>query len=36
MPDTISLYLVGVWLCVGLVTGFGWTIGAFVAAKITH
>lgn len=27
MPSSISLKQVGVWFCVGLFTGAGWTVG---------
>jgi hypothetical protein len=34
MPAQITAYLVAVWLCVGLITGFGWTVGAWVASRL--
>ena len=34
MPSTISLYLVGVWVCVGLFTGAGWTLGAWIVSRL--
>jgi len=27
MPATITLYLIGVWFCVGFFTGVGWALG---------
>lgn len=34
MPDTLTFYAVGVWICVGLATGFGWGIGTWLAGRI--
>lgn len=34
MPSTISLYLVGVWFAVGLVTGFGWALGGWLVSRL--
>lgn len=36
MPTAISLYLVGVWFAVGLVTGAGWALGAWIVARLTR
>lgn len=35
MPETITAYSCAVWLCVGLITGFGWAFAHWVVAKIT-
>lgn len=34
MPDTISLYHVGVWFGVGVFTGAGWTLGSLIIGRI--
>lgn len=34
MPETISLMLVAIWLCVGFCVGAGWTLGATVISKV--
>lgn len=34
MPNTIDLYLVGVWFAVGFFTGAGWTLGAWLVGRI--
>ena len=34
MPATISPFLVGVWFMVGLATGGGWTLGAFLLSAL--
>jgi hypothetical protein len=34
MPTAISLYATAVWFCVGLFTGFGWGIGAWLANRM--
>jgi hypothetical protein len=34
MPSTISLYSVGVWVCVGFFTGAGWTCAAWLFGRI--
>lgn len=34
MPATISLYLILVWLAVGLFTGCGWAIAHWLVGKI--
>jgi hypothetical protein len=36
MPVTISLYAVGVWVCVGFFTGLGWTLGAWLVGRVTR
>jgi hypothetical protein len=34
MPNTITLYQIGVWVCVGFFTGAGWTLGSWLVARI--
>lgn len=34
MPSEVSLYAFGVWFCVGLATGLGWTLGAVVIGRV--
>ncbi len=34
MPDTISLYAIGVWFCVGFFTGSGWALAAWLVSRI--
>lgn len=34
MPSTITLYLIGVWFCVGFFTGFGWSLAAWIVARL--
>lgn len=34
MPETISVYLVGVWFAVGLFAGIGWALGAALVARL--
>jgi hypothetical protein len=34
MPSTITLYLIGVWFCVGFFTGAGWAIAAWLVGRI--
>lgn len=34
MPNTITLYQLGVWTCVGLFTGAGWTFGTWLVSRI--
>jgi hypothetical protein len=34
MPTTITLYQIGVWLCVGFFTGLGWALGTLLVARI--
>lgn len=34
MPNTITLYQVGVWFAVGFFTGAGWTIASVIVARI--
>ena len=36
MPSAISLYACGVWFCVGLFTGIGWTLGAWIIGRIVR
>jgi hypothetical protein len=36
MPETISLYAVGVWLCVGFFVGAGWALGVWLVGKVTR
>ncbi len=33
MPTTITLYQIGVWLCVGLFVGLGWAVAQWAVAK---
>ena len=33
MPVTITLYLIGVWFCVGFFTGLGWAIASWVVGR---
>jgi hypothetical protein len=33
MPVTVSLYLIGVWFCVGFFTGAGWAIAAWLVGR---
>ncbi len=35
MPNDVSFYTVGVWIVVGLATGFGWGLGNWVAGRLT-
>ncbi len=34
MPNTLTLEAVGVWFVVGLATGGGWTLGAWIITRI--
>lgn len=34
MPTTISLYLIGVWFCVGFFTGAGWALAAWLVGRL--
>lgn len=34
MPETISLYAIGVWFCVGFFVGIGWVFGTKLAASL--
>lgn len=34
MPATVTLYLCGVWVCVGFFVGLGWAIGHLVVNRI--
>ncbi len=36
MPESISFFLVGVWIAVGFCAGFGWAIGHALAARLTR
>lgn len=36
MPSTVSLYLIGVWCCVGFFTGAGWALGTWLVGKLTR
>ncbi len=36
MPDSVSLYAIGVWFCVGFFTGGGWALGAWVIGRIVR
>ena len=33
MPTTVSLYLIGVWFCVGFFAGAGWALAAWIVAR---
>jgi hypothetical protein len=35
MPTTVTLYLIGVWFCVGFFTGAGWAIAAWLVGRIS-
>jgi hypothetical protein len=34
MPNTINLYQIGVWFCVGFFTGAGWAVAAVLVARL--
>ena len=34
MPSTITLYLIGVWFCVGFFAGAGWTLAARIIGRV--
>ena len=34
MPTDVSLYLLGVWFCVGFFTGAGWALGSWVIGRL--
>jgi hypothetical protein len=34
MPADITLKLVGIWICVGFFTGFGWALGTWLVGRI--
>ena len=34
MPSTINVYQIGVWFCVGLFTGAGWAIAAWLVGRV--
>jgi len=36
MPETITLYSLLVWLVVGFMTGFGWSVAAWVVARLAR
>jgi hypothetical protein len=35
MPSTITLYLIGIWFCVGFFAGAGWAIAAWLFGQIS-
>ena len=34
VPAIVSLYLIGVWFCVGFFTGAGWALAAWLVGRI--
>jgi hypothetical protein len=34
MPNDITLYLFGVWFCVGFITGAGWALGSWIIGRL--
>jgi len=34
MPSTVTLYLIGVWFCVGFFTGAGWALGLWLVGRV--
>jgi hypothetical protein len=34
MPATISLQLIGIWICVGFFTGIGWAIANVIISRL--
>jgi hypothetical protein len=36
MPNDVSLYLVGAWFCVGLVTSIGWALGSAIVSRLVR
>jgi hypothetical protein len=34
MPTTVTLYLIGVWFCVGFFTGAGWAIASVIVGRV--
>ncbi len=34
MPTTITLYLIGVWFCVGFFAGAGWAIATRIVSRV--
>ena len=34
MPAAITLYLIGVWFCVGFFDGAGWTLAARIISRV--
>lgn len=35
MPITVTLYLIGVWFCVGFFTGLGWALALWLVNRLT-
>lgn len=36
MPATVTLYLIGVWFCVGFFTGLGWFLASWLISRLTR
>ncbi len=36
MPNTLTAYEFLIWFCVGLGTGLGWHLGAWIVGRITR
>lgn len=36
MPETVTLYAVGVWFCVGFFTGLGWGLAAVLISRVVR
>lgn len=36
MPETITLYAVGVWCAVGFFTSLGWALGALLVSRVVR
>lgn len=36
MPETVTLYLAGVWLCVGFCTGLGWSLASVLVSRVVR
>jgi len=36
MPETVTLYGIGVWTCVGFFTGAGWALASWLVSRITR
>jgi hypothetical protein len=34
MPNTITLYQIGVWFCVGFFTGCGWALALWLVSRL--
>lgn len=34
MPTTVTLYQIGVWAAVGFFTGLGWSVAAWLVARL--